>query len=97
MLKISEVDALRLLGDKSRFRLFGALKQAPCYPGDLARRLAISPAAVSQHLRAFRRVGLLRAERQGTRIRYALRHEVLRQLARVFDGICACECDCCGR
>lgn len=97
MLNIATADALRLLGDESRLKLFEALKAGPRYPGDLARHLKVTPAAVSQHLRVLKGVGLLRADRQGTRIRYALKHEVLRQLAKVFGRICACECDCCGK
>lgn len=96
MLNITTADALRLLGDESRLTLFEALKRGPGYPGELARQLKITPAAVSQHLKLLKRVGLVRTERQGTRIRYALRHEVLRQLAKVFGRVCACDCDCCG-
>lgn len=96
MLNIATADALRLLGDETRLKMFETLKAGPCYPGDLARRLKVTPAAVSQHLRVLKGVGLLRAERQGTRIRYGLRHEILAQLAKVFSRICSCDCDCCG-
>jgi len=91
----SAVMALRLLADESRMKLFLTLKTRAAYPGDLAKALKITPAAVSQHLRLFKSAGLVETTREGTRIRYGLRHEIMKRISSLFKRVCDCSCDCC--
>lgn len=60
------------LSDPSRQRVVEILKEAPCCAGDLARRLEITPQALSRHLRILRRSGLIREEHNGDDARYRI-------------------------
>jgi len=54
---------------RSRANLLSAL-DAPRSTTELARQLTLSPGAVSQHLSALRRAGLLTAARHGRSVLY---------------------------
>jgi DNA-binding transcriptional ArsR family regulator len=57
---VSETDRLfEAMADGTRRAAIEALIAAPCASGDLARRLAVSPQALSRHLRVLRRAGLV--------------------------------------
>ncbi|MEO8889889.1 MAG: helix-turn-helix domain-containing protein [Jatrophihabitantaceae bacterium] len=45
--------------------------RSPATTTDLARALAVTPSAVSQHLRVLRESGLVRRERAGRTVLYA--------------------------
>lgn len=59
--------ALAALADPTRRRLYARLRRRPHAVGELARALAISQPAVSQHLRVLRRARLVSERREGTR------------------------------
>jgi DNA-binding transcriptional ArsR family regulator len=73
-------DALARVIGRSRAALLAAL-DAPRPTTDLARRLGLSPGAVSQHLAALRAAGLLTATRHGREVLY-LRTPLADQLTR---------------
>ena len=58
---------LLALADPTRRRLYARLRRRPHAVGELARALAISQPAVSQHLRVLRRARLVSERREGTR------------------------------
>jgi DNA-binding transcriptional ArsR family regulator len=51
--------AIAALGDATRRKVIGVLLRRPHRAGELARALAISPPALSRHLRQLRRSGLI--------------------------------------
>ena len=51
--------AIAALGDATRRKVIGVLLKRPHRAGELARALAISPPALSRHLRQLRRSGLI--------------------------------------
>lgn len=53
---------LDLLADKTRRAAVGALLKRPYSSGELAKKLAVSPQALSRHLRKLRQSGLVRIE-----------------------------------
>jgi DNA-binding transcriptional ArsR family regulator len=59
---------VRLLG-RARADLLEALR-SPATGADLARSLAVTPSAISQHLRILREAGLVRGIRSGRRVLY---------------------------
>jgi ArsR family transcriptional regulator, arsenate/arsenite/antimonite-responsive transcriptional repressor len=67
------VQALQLLGDKTRFRIFKLLmsKKKLCV-SEIADELGVTLSAVSQHFRQFELVGLVDSDRIGQRICYKL-------------------------
>jgi len=72
---------LKLLADPTRLRIVWALLHGSHAVNDLAEHVGARPAAVSQHLAKLRLAQLVRTERDGTRILYALEDEHLRRLA----------------
>lgn len=61
------------LGDKTRFRLFQLLseKNEICV-SQLAEKLHITPACVSQHMKVLAEAGLVSRVREGQRVCYAI-------------------------
>jgi DNA-binding transcriptional ArsR family regulator len=58
-------DALRVLAHADRLRIVEQLEQRRLTVGELAERIDLPPAAVSQHLNLMRAHGLLSVERRG--------------------------------
>ena len=60
------------LGDPTRLRLMMALATHPLCVCDLAAALGVTQSAASHQLRVLRRLGLVKPERDGRRVYYAL-------------------------
>lgn len=95
----SPEEVFKVLAVGSRLRILELLKsQGPLGANRLAQLLGISPAAVSQHLRVMRQVGLVINERQGYWIPYTVDRSALEQCKHVFNVICTCPPDSnCGK
>lgn len=66
------LDALSVLGDPTRRRLFEKLAENPAPVGELARFVPVTRSAVSQHLRVLKDAGLVTDVAQGTRRIYRI-------------------------
>lgn len=64
--------ALRTLAHPERLRLVESLEPGPLSVGELTEALGRPQATVSQHLMRLRAHGLVRAEREGREVRYAI-------------------------
>ena len=77
-------DLFRLLGEPNRLRLVLACLDEPKTVGDLTKTLGLSQTLVSHHLRLLRASHILRGDRDGRNILYAIddRHvsEVVRNM-----------------
>ncbi len=75
----------RALADETRRRILVALLEGPAFPADLAERLDLTRANVSNHLTCLRDCRLVTATPAGRRVRYELAHprlaSALRDLA----------------
>ena len=67
-----------LLGDINRLRLICACMAAPVCVQDLADRFGLSPSLVSHHLRLLKAARLMRAERRGKQVFYAVKDDHVR-------------------
>lgn len=67
---VAEDRVFRALADPSRRRIFESLTRGEAAVMDLTARFDISQPAVSQHLAALRRAGLVKGRRQGRRVYY---------------------------
>ncbi len=67
----------KVLSVDTRVRIIQSLKSGPLCVNALARRLDITPAAVSQHLRILRDAGIVSDEKRGYYVHYSLDHEEL--------------------
>jgi len=72
---------LKALADGTRFRMVSLLLSRDLCVGALARRLGLSDAAVSQHLRVLRQAGLVQGEKRGYWTHYTVQRDVLKDLA----------------
>lgn len=66
------LEALGVLADPTRRRLFEKLKGGPMAVGELAGDMPVTRPAVSQHLKVLREAGLVFDRQQGTRRLYAV-------------------------
>jgi DNA-binding transcriptional ArsR family regulator len=88
---VKELDeALVALAEPTRRRVVELLRESPRSAGELAERAAMSPAAMSRHLRVLRRSGLVDDQRdeRDARLRiYRLRPERFVALQAWLDGM----------
>jgi DNA-binding transcriptional ArsR family regulator len=79
--KMSKAEELarvfKVLSVESRVKIVQLLKSRVLCVNALAKQLAISPAAVSQHLRILRDAGIVTAEKRGYFVHYRLNEETL--------------------
>ena len=72
------VEAFDVLAEPHRRRLLDLLREEERPVGDLVRLLAVSPPAVSKHLRVLREAGLVEVRVDAQRRLYRVRPEPLR-------------------
>ena len=85
-------NALAVLADPTRRKVFERLRNGPRPVNVLAAGLPVSRPAVSQHLKVLKDAGLVEERSEGVRRIYSLRREgllELRDLARQLLGRCA--------
>ncbi len=82
---------LESLCDPSRLKIVQALRAAPLTVSDIAKVIAKTRAATSQHLKVLREANAVTAERRGRYVRYSLSEnvnaEVLEGVANAFDQL----------
>jgi ArsR family transcriptional regulator, arsenate/arsenite/antimonite-responsive transcriptional repressor len=81
------VMVLKSLGDENRFQIIRLLLENDLCVGALARILAISKPAVSQHLKILREAGLVRGEKIGYWTHYRVEKELLQASARQLQEL----------
>jgi len=72
---------------EARVRILQLLKQHALCVGALARRLDMSSAAVSQHLRVLRDAGLVEPDKRGSFVHYRVNAKRLAECRTVMDGL----------
>jgi DNA-binding transcriptional ArsR family regulator len=84
---VSPDAALRALAEPQRRRILELVRDGERPAGEIADHFAITPQAVSQHLRVLRDAGLLRERREGTRRLYAIRPEAIASVRAYLDEL----------
>ena len=79
-------NALAVLADPTRRKVFERLRQGPRAVNVLAAGLPVSRPAVSQHLKALKDAGLVEERSEGVRRIYSLRREGLMELREWLDS-----------
>ncbi len=82
-----QIRIFKALAADSRLRIMRLLREHPQCVNVIAARLGMSQPAVSQHLRLLREAGLVRAEKRGIWIHYAIDPETMERHGRVMAGI----------
>lgn len=75
------LEVLKALADPIRFKILDLLLAHDLCVGALARRLGISPSAVSQHLQTLRKAGLVKGEKRGYWTHYSVERRALQKIA----------------
>ncbi|MFA5111842.1 MAG: metalloregulator ArsR/SmtB family transcription factor [Desulfobaccales bacterium] len=89
--EISEM--FKALAVETRVKILELLKtQGPLGAKEIARLSGITPAAASQHLKILKQAGLVRSERKGYWIPYAVNPETLEKYRRLLSEVCTCGC-----
>jgi DNA-binding transcriptional ArsR family regulator len=79
-------NALAVLADPTRRKVFERLRGGPRPVNALAAGLPVSRPAVSQHLKVLKNAGLVEERSEGVRRIYSLRREGLLELRHWLDG-----------
>ncbi len=79
----------KVLSTGTRVRMIELLRQRSLCVNALARSLQVTPAAVSQHLRVLRDVGIVEAEKHGYFVHYRVNRETLRQWRQAASDLLA--------
>jgi DNA-binding transcriptional ArsR family regulator len=92
-MQLEPSEIFKVLGVETRVKIIELLKsQGPLGANAIAEHVGITPAAVSQHLKILRQVGLVRSERQGYWIPYTINAEALEHCRRILTEVCTCGC-----
>ena len=84
----ADTDAImRALAEPQRRRIVQLVRDGERPAGEIAEHFAITPQAVSQHLRVLKDAGVLRERREGTRRLYALRPEAVESLRAFVEDL----------
>ena len=79
-------NALAVLADPTRRKVFERLRNGPRAVNALAQGLPVSRPAVSQHLKVLKDAGLVEERSEGVRRIYSLRREGLMELREWLDS-----------
>lgn len=77
-MRVNEMDTVefaKALADETRQRIMALCCCQPLSVSDIVKALNISQPTASHHLAVLKRAGLVRSERRGKRVLYALNHE----------------------
>jgi DNA-binding transcriptional ArsR family regulator len=84
---MESIALFKALSDETRFRLLQLLLTRDLCVGALAYQLKISEAAVSQHLKQLRKVGLVKGEKRGYWTHYLVEKNRLNDLGKILEEL----------
>lgn len=91
-------EMFKILSVETRVKIIDRLKSnGPMGAKKIAELLAITPAAVSQHLKILKQAGLVRNERKGYWIPYSIDEQALENCGRILNEVCTCGCQGTGK
>jgi len=97
-MKFVPSEMFKVLAVETRVKIVDLLKsKGPLGAKNIAELIGITPAAVSQHLKILRQAGLVRSERKGYWIPYAIDEEALEDCRQVLNEVCTCGCQGTGK
>ncbi|MBS4535897.1 winged helix-turn-helix transcriptional regulator [Clostridium sp. D2Q-14] len=75
------LEALKAISDDKRYRIINLLLQHNFCVKALAKRLDLSEAAISQHLKVLRKAGLVKGEKIGYYTHYSVNRDLLNEIS----------------
>ena len=92
-MEIEPSEMFKALAVETRVKIIDLLKtEGPLGAKKISELLGITPAAVSQHLKILRQVGLVRSERDGYWIPYSIDEDALHNCRDLLNEVCTCGC-----
>ena len=92
-MNLAPSEMFKVLSVETRVKIIDLLKSnGPMGAKKIADLLAITPAAVSQHLKILKQAGLVRNERKGYWIPYSIDEQALENCGAVLSEVCTCGC-----
>ncbi len=85
------ITALKAISDDTRMNIITLLLQHNYCVRALARKLGISEAGVSQHLKILREAGLVSGEKKGYFVHYSVNRDALREIAGNIESLACTE------
>ncbi len=86
-------EIFKVLSVETRVRIIEFLKtRGPAGAKEISADLGITTAAVSQHLKILKQAGLVRSERKGYWIPYAIDAGAMENCRRLLTEVCTCGC-----
>lgn len=79
------LNALKLLSDKSKFDILTFIKDKRAYGGELAKKLDLTPATISHHMSALLAAGLVKIEKEDTKMYYILNRVELEKVVNAVN------------
>ena len=86
---------LKAIADETRMKIVTLLLQHNYCVRALARKLGLTEATISQHLKVLREAGLLTGEKKGYFMHYEVNRGVLHELAQEIEQLAAIEREFC--
>jgi len=81
----------KALSVETRVRIIEILKnKGPLGAKKIAEMIGVTPAAISQHLRTLRHVGLVRSQRRGYWIPYKIDEKAMEDCRSKMNQVCSC-------
>jgi DNA-binding transcriptional ArsR family regulator len=77
----------KVLSGDTRIRMLELLKGGPLCVNALAKRLGVTPSAVSQNLRILRDADLVVADKQGYFVHYGINRQTMTELRSLANGV----------
>ena len=97
-MSMEAADIFKVLGVETRVKIIELLKaRGTAGAKEISLELGITAAAVSQHLKILKHAGLVRSERQGYWIPYAIDAQALENCRELLIEVCSCGCRGTGR
>ena len=93
MMKPHPAEMFKVLSVDTRVKILEMLKcRGALGAKDIAAAIGITIAAVSQHLKILKSAGLVRGERKGYHIPYAINEKAMERCRRLLNEVCTCGC-----
>ncbi len=83
--------ALKAISDDTRMKIINLLLRHDYCVRALARKLNISEAGVSQHLKVLREAGLVLGEKKGYFVHYSVKRDALKEIAGNINALAGTE------
>lgn len=88
----------KAMGHPARLAILQYLAESKvCVSGDISKELPLGRTTVNQHLAELKRAGLIKGEISGTKTRYCLEAETIKQLETLFASVIKPLSSCCGQ